>query len=137
MEKIKRKRKYMGTLFEKKLLLLIFASAVIPTAIVAAILYYLIFNLLAWQIGIPEAIAYNLIPVVRKINLIILISLPIIFLLIWMVALELSHKISGPLFRLERELEERIAGKGHGHIRLRPKDELKALVDKLNKLLNK
>ena len=127
----------MGTLFEKKLLLLIFASAVIPTAIVAAILYYLIFNLLAWQIGIPEAIAYNLIPVVRKINLIILISLPIIFLLIWMVALELSHKISGPLFRLERELEERIAGKGHGHIRLRPKDELKALVDKLNKLLNK
>ena len=127
----------MGTSFEKKLLLLIFASAVIPTAIVAAILYYLIFNLLAWQIGIPEEIAYNLIPVVRKINLIILISLPIIFLLIWVIALELSHRISGPLFRLERELEERIAGKGHGHIRLRPKDELKALVDKLNKLLNK
>jgi len=127
----------MGTSFQKKLLFLIFASAVIPTAIVAATLYYLIFNLLAWQIGIPEAIAYNVIPVVRKINLIILIFLPVIFLLIWIVALELSHRISGPLFRLERELEERIAGKGHGHIKLRPKDELKALVDKLNKLLNK
>jgi len=137
MEKIKRKKKYLGTSFQKKLLLLIFASAVIPAAIVGAALYYLIFNLLAWQIGIPEAIAYNLIPVLNKINLIILISLPVIFFLIWIVALELSHRISGPLFRLERELEERIAGKARGYIRLRPKDELKGLVDKLNRLLNK
>jgi hypothetical protein len=137
MEKIKRKKKYMGTSFQKKLLLLIFASAIIPTAVVSAVLYYLIFNLLAWQIGIPEAIAYNLIPVVRKINLIILVSLPLAFLIIWLVALELSHRISGPLFRLERELDEHIAGKGRGPIRLRPKDELKALVDKINKLINK
>jgi hypothetical protein len=137
MEKIKRRKKFMGTSFQKKLLLLIFASAVIPTAIVATALYYLIFNLLAWQIGIPEAIAYNLIPVVKKINLIILVSLPIIFFLIWVIALELSHRVSGPLFRLERELEERIAGKGQGHIRLRPKDELKVLVDKINRLLNR
>lgn len=137
MEHIKRKKKFMGSSFQKKLLLLIFASAVIPTAIVAAALYYLIFNLLAWQMGIPEAIAYNLIPVLKKINLIILIALPVVFLSIWFIALELSHRISGPLFRLERELDERIAGKGHGHIRLRPKDELRVLVDKINKLINK
>ncbi len=137
MEKNKRKKKFMGTSFQKKLLLLIFASAVIPTSIVAAALYYLIFNLLAWQMGIPEAIAYNLIPVVRKINLIILIALPIVFLLVWWIALELSHRVCGPLFRLEKELDERIAGKGHGHIRLRPKDELRVLVDKINKLINK
>ncbi|MDD4980609.1 MAG: hypothetical protein PHC54_05005 [Candidatus Omnitrophica bacterium] len=137
MEKIRRKKKYMGTSFQKRLLVLIFASAVIPTAIVSAVLYYLIFNLLAWHIGIPEIIAYNLIPVLRKINFIILISLPVIFLLIWLMAMELSHRIAGPLFRIERELEERIAGKGQGHIRLRPKDELKTLVDKINRLLNK
>jgi len=133
----KRKKKFLGTSFQKKLLLLIFASAIIPTAIVATALYYLIFNLLAWQIGIPEAIAYNLIPVLRKINLIILVSLPIVFFLVWLIALELSHRISGPLFRLERELDERIAGKGHGQIKLRPKDELRAIVDKINKLINK
>lgn len=137
MERIKRKKKFMGTPFQKKLLFLIFASAIIPTAIVAAILYYLIFNLLAWQIGIPEAIAYNLIPVIRKINLIILVSLPIIFFLIWLIALELSHRISGPLFRIEKELDERIAGRGHGPIRIRTKDELKTLVDKINKLINR
>ncbi|MFH0912974.1 MAG: hypothetical protein V1884_01650 [Candidatus Omnitrophota bacterium] len=138
MEKIRRKKKFMGTSFQKRLLFLIFTSAVIPTAIVSAALYYLMFNLLAWQIGIPEAIAYNLIPVVKKLNLIILISLPIVFLFLWFMALELSHRISGPLFRLERELEERIAGKGKGqHINLRPRDELKVLVDKINKLLNR
>lgn len=137
MEKIKRKKKYMGAPFQKKLLILILASAIIPAAIVGTVLYYLIFNLLAWHMGIPEAIAYNLIPVLKQMNLIVLISLPIIFFLIWIIALELSHRVSGPLFRIERELEERIAGKGQGPIRLRPKDELKGLVDKINKLLHK
>lgn len=116
---------------------MIFTSAVIPASIAVLSLYYLIFNLLAWQIGIPEAIAYNLIPVIKKINLIILISLPVVFLLIWIIALELSHRISGPLFRLERELDERIAGRGHGPIRLRRNDELRALVERINKLISK
>lgn len=138
MNKIKRRRKkYMGTALQKKILIMIFASAVIPTAIVSVALYYLIFNLLAWQIGIPEAIAYNLIPVLRKINLIIICSLPVIFLLIWFIALELSHRISGPLYRIEKELDERIGGKVHEHIRLRVNDELRVLVDKINKLINK
>lgn len=127
----------MGTVLQKKLLVLILASSVIPTAIVSVALYYLIFNLLAWQIGIPEAIAYNLIPVLRKINLIIVLSLPVIFLLIWFIALEISHRISGPLYRIEKELDERIAGKAHEHIRLRANDELRALVDKINKILHR
>lgn len=128
----------MATPIQKKLLILIFTSAVIPAGIAVAALYYLIFNLMAWQIGIPEAIAYNLIPVVRKVNLIIFITIPIALLLIWFLALELSHRIAGPLFRLEKELDERIAGKtGGGEIKLRKKDELKNLTDKINKLINK
>ena len=128
----------MATPIQKKLLILIFTSAVIPAGIAVAALYYLIFNLMAWQIGIPEAIAYNLIPVVRKVNLIIFITIPIALLLIWFLALELSHRIAGPLFRLEKELDERIAGKtAGGEIKLRKKDELKNLTDKINKLINK
>jgi hypothetical protein len=138
MEKNKRKKKFMATPIQKKLLILIFASAVIPAGIAVVALYYLIFNLMAWQIGIPEAIAYNLIPVVKKVNLIIFIAIPIALLSIWFVALELSHRIAGPLFRLEKELDERIAGKtSGGEIKLRKKDELRPLVDKINKLINK
>jgi hypothetical protein len=138
MKKNKRKKKFMATPIQKRILILIFASAVIPTSLAVVALYYLIFNLMAWQIGIPEAIAYNLIPVVQKVNLIISITIPIALLLIWFIALELSHRIAGPLFRLEKELDERITGKTSGvDIKLRKKDELKTLVGKINKLINK
>ncbi len=83
MMKSKRRKKYLGTSFQKKLLLLIFASAVVPALFVAVCLYYLIFNLLSWQIGIPEAIAYNVLPVAKRVSTIIFIALPIMFFVIW------------------------------------------------------
>lgn len=137
MENNKRKGKYLGTVFQNKLLFLVFASAVIPATIIALCMYYLIFNMMAWQLVIPESIAYNLVPVLRKANIIIIISIPIVLALIWTAALVLSHRIAGPLFRIEKELDERIAGVKQGPIRLRKKDELRPLVDKLNLILNK
>lgn len=137
MSQNKRKKKYIGTPLQKKILILIFASAVIPAGIVTICLYYLIFNMLAWQIGIPEAIAYNLIPVVTKVNMIILSALPVCLLIIWIIALELSHRIAGPIFRLEKELDARIAGEEYGPIKLRRKDELRTLAEKINKLVSR
>lgn len=137
MESNRRKKKLIGSPVQRKLLFLIIASAVIPTAIIAASLYYLIFNVMAAQIGIPEAIAYNLIPVIDQVNKIIWISIPIVLFLVWLIALELSHRITGPIYRLEKELDERISGKSHSPIRFRAKDEFKALADKINKLLTK
>lgn len=135
MTKNKRKKKFTGTSLQKKILILVLASAVIPAGITATCLYYLIFNMLAWQLGIPEAIAYNLIPVLKKINLIILTAMPAIFLIIWIIALELSHRIAGPLSRIERELDSRISGESSGPIKLRKKDEFSLLADKINKLM--
>jgi len=131
----KRKGKFIGTSLQNKALLLVFVAAVVPSAIIGACLYYMIFNMLAWQLGIPEAVAYNLIPVARKVNLIILIALPVTLFIIWLIALELSHRIAGPLYRLESELDERIEKKKSGPIQLREKDELKDLADKINKLI--
>lgn len=137
MESNKRRRKYMGTPFQNRLLFLVFASAVIPAVIVTLCLYYLIFNTLAWQMVIPESIAYNLIPVLQKVNLVLAIAIPISLLIIWFIALELSHRVAGPLYRLEKELDERISGAKHGEIRLREKDEFKVLAGKINKLITK
>lgn len=86
---------------------------------------------------IPEAIAYNLIPVAKKVTIIIFIALPVTLLIIWIMAVEMSHKIAGPLFRLDRELDNRITGQDHGHITVRKKDELRPLIDKINILLSK
>ncbi len=133
----KRRTKYLGTAFQKKLLFLVLAAALIPAAIIAICMYYLIFHMMGRQLGIPESIAYNLMPVLQKVNIIIAFAIPICLVLIWIIALELSHRVAGPFYRLEKELDERIAGKKHGPIMLRRKDEFKLLVDKINQLLTK
>jgi methyl-accepting chemotaxis protein len=132
-----RKIKFINTPVQNKTLILVFIAAIVPMAIVSVCLYYLIFNMLAWQLGIPEIIAYNLVPVARKVNIIILLSLPAALFVIWLVALELSHRIAGPVYRLEKELDDRLDGKKTGPIRLRKKDELHILADKINRLIEK
>ncbi|MFH1868795.1 MAG: hypothetical protein ABH843_07475 [Candidatus Omnitrophota bacterium] len=135
--KNKRRKKFIGTSVQNKTLMMVFAAAVIPAAIVGVCLYYFIFNLLAWQLGIPEAIAYNLVPVAKKINMVIMVVLPIALVSIWFMALELSHRIAGPIYRLEKELDKLLAGEKVSQIRLRKNDELKPLADKINRLVNK
>lgn len=137
MKSNKRKGKYLGTHFQNKLLFLVFASAIVPTVVVSLCMYYLIFNMMAWQLVIPESIAYYLVPVLRKVNLIIIIAIPVILAIIWTLALILSHRIAGPIYRMEKELDERIDGSKQGPIRLRKKDELKLLADKINKIICK
>jgi hypothetical protein len=137
MQNNKRRKMYLGTAFEKKLLFLVFASAVVPATIVAACMYYLIFNMMALQIAFPEAIAGILMPVLNKVNLIMAIAIPVCLALIWLACLGLSHRIAGPLYRIDKELDERIAGTKQGPIRLRQKDEFKLLVEKLNKVICK
>lgn len=131
----RRKAKYLGTPIQKKLLFFICIAALVPAGIVAVCLYYLIFNLLAGQLAIPEAIAYTLLPVAKRVNLIILFSLPMALIVIWLMALEFSNRVAGPLYRIEKELDRRISGEKKGAIRLRRKDEMKDLVDKINKIL--
>jgi len=137
MKENRRRKKFIGTPFQKKILLLVFVAMIVPAGIIAFCLYYLIFNLLAWQLGIPENVAYNLLPVAHRVNLIILIALPITLLVIWRIALELSHRIAGPLYRLEKELDERLVFDKKGPIQVRQKDELSSLAKKINKLIAK
>lgn len=133
----RRRKKFVDIPFQRKLLIFIFTSAMIPAVMVTICLYYLIFNLLAQQMVIPEAIAYNLIPVAKKVTIIIFIALPVTLFIIWVMAVEMSHRIAGPLFRLDRELDKRISGEDRGIIVVRRKDELQPLVDKINQLLDK
>jgi len=136
-KKNRRREKFLNSPFQKKMLLLIFIAAIVPSGIVTICLYYIIFNLLAAQLGIPEAIAYNLLPVARKVNIIILTTLPISLIIIWGIAVELSHRIAGPIFRLEKELDRVISGEQKTPLVLRKKDELKPLTEKINKIISK
>lgn len=135
--KNKRNRRYLGTAFQKKILFLVFAAATLPALLVGSCLYFLIFSLLAKQMIVPEAIALNLIPVLNMVNIIVLVATPILILLFWVFALEISHRVSGPLYRMEKELDAIIAGNKREMIRLRKNDEFQALVNKINKLISR
>ena len=120
-----------------KFLLLIMVSMLIPLILVGGCLYYLIFTLVAEQLGIPESIAYNLFPVIKQINLILLVGIPpiVIFLLLW--GIFLSHKFIGPLTRIEKEIKK-IADSGDSskRIRVRRNDAIKPIADAINKFLD-
>jgi len=109
----------------------------IPLVFVGGCLYYLIFTLLAEQLGIPESIAYNLFPVIKKINLILVLSIPPLFLILILWGISLSHRFTGPMERLEKELDK-ISEDGDytKRIRLRKYDDMKPIADAINKLMD-
>ena len=113
-------------------------SMIVPLVFVAGLLYYFVFTIMADQLGIPESIAYNLFPVINKINMILLLGIPPTLLILFMWGVVLSHRFSGPLERLEREVET-IAREGDfkKRIVLRKNDDIKPVADSINKLLDK
>jgi HAMP domain-containing protein len=131
--------KYLtGSHIQMTYLRLLMFSIIVPLIFVAGCLYYLMFKLMAAQIGIPEYIAYHLTPVLSKINLILLIGSPILLGVLLVLGIAVSHRFAGPLERLEMELKK-ITDKGdYKHrIHLRKSDDVRPIADAINKLLDK
>jgi len=123
---------------ELRYLRLLALSLILPTLVVGGCLYYLIFYLLAEQIGIPEAVVEELSPVVQKVNIFLMISIPILFLILISIGIFLSRKLAGPIERLEKELAEIVEGNPMSRrLKLRKNDELKPMVDDVNILLDR
>ncbi|MDP2940296.1 MAG: hypothetical protein Q8O13_09520 [Candidatus Omnitrophota bacterium] len=137
MKKNNKRQFFICNKFQKRILLLVFLSVLIPVVLTCACLYYLIFNIIANELVFPEAIAYSLIPSAKKVIIIILICVPFSLLITFWWAYYVSYKFAGPLSRLYRELDERIEGKTRAHIRFRKGDYLSELADKINALLDK
>ena len=109
----------------------------IPLLLVGGCLYYLIFTLVAEQLGIPESIAYNLFPVIKKINLMLAVSLPPLFLLLILWGAVLSHRFVGPIERIEKEIEKITkSGDYSKRLKVRKNDEIKPIADVVNRLLD-
>lgn len=133
----RRKKIFANKRVQLKYLVLLIVSMVVPLLFAIGCLYYLIFTLVAEQLGIPESIAYNLFPVVKKINAILTIGLPPLFLLLIWWGTILSHRFAGPLQRLEKELHKITHSGDYSHrIHLRKSDDVKPIADAINKLLD-
>jgi signal transduction histidine kinase len=117
---------------------LLVLSLILPTLLIGGCLYHLIFYLLAEQIGIPEAVVEQLSPVVQKVNIFLMVSIPILFLILISIGIFLSRRLAGPIERLEKELDGIVTGNlVSRRLQLRKGDELKPMVDSVNTLLDK
>jgi len=131
--------KYLtGSHIQMKYLGLLMLSMAVPLIFVGGCLYYLIFSIMAEQIGIPEYIARNMFPVISKVNFILLVGLPPLFALLMLWGVVLSHRFAGPVERLEGELKKVTEHENYSHrIRVRKNDDMKPIVDTINGLFGK
>ena len=133
-----RKKYITGEPMQIKYLMLLVLSMLIPLLFVGGCLYFLIFNIMAEQLGIPEYVAYNLFPVIKKINLILLVGFPPFMLLLLLWGVIVSHRIVGPLKRLKAELDNMAkSGDYTKRLKVRKYDDLKGLIDSINNVLGK
>lgn len=108
---------------------------VIPSLVLSAAIYCFIYYAVFKQMLIPEAIATTLLPAMKKVNIGLIIAAPVLLSIIIRKALLYSHRIVGPIPRLERELDKVIQGDYSVRIKTRNNDELRGLVNKMNSVL--
>lgn len=138
MKSVRKRRIYfVYNALERHYLRLIFIAAAVPTLIVGGCLYYLIFTIMAEHIGIPEFVAEVLLPVVDRVNFLLVILIPAAILVLLVIGLVLTHSLTGPIERIKIELDNIIAGDISHRIKVRRSDRLKPLVDNINTLLEK
>ncbi len=132
----KRYRTFANKL-HREIFFTVLAAALLPCFVVTIALYYLIFNVMSGQLGIPETIAYNIIPAARKVSLYLISAAPASVFIILLIAYQITYRIIGPFDRIVKELEDVAKGKKEDHITIRKKDKFQPLVDGINKLIDK
>jgi len=132
-----RLRFIMTNPLQRKYLILILFSMLLPVAVVGMCLYYVIFQLTAEQLAIPESIAANLIPVLHKINFLLAVSLPPLIVLLFIWGAILTHRLTGPIMRLEKDLKKIVEGDFSIRLKTRKNDALRSLAELINKAIDK
>lgn len=132
----RRIRYFVKKKLQFKYMLFVLLAMLVPTALCGGLLYYLIWQTVAAEVAIPEAIAETLIPALDKVNIILFITLPIVFFFMLLASIYISHKIAGPIYRVENELKEILNGNYSRRIKLRSHDELQEIADAINKILD-
>lgn len=110
---------------------------VLPVLLVAGCLYYIIFKILADEMVLPDVIARDLLPVIERINFLLLVGLPIVFIVILTWAVILVHKVIAPLERLEEDLVRIDGGDYSARLQVQHDHDLKPVADVINDLVAK
>lgn len=104
--------------------------------VIIGLTVYFTFNLVLSTAQLGRYAEARLGEVMGRLNLIFLVE-GLVFLLVGgYLTLRITHRIAGPLYRLERVIREEIDGVPF-EIKLRPGDEMQELAEALNELIKK
>jgi len=128
-----RRRKF---LVNKSIQLKLLAFAGLLIILCPAVLYYIVYYNVINEMLVPEAIIQVLFPALRKVNAVLLVLTPVALFMILRPFLAYTNKIAGPLYNVEKTLDEIAKGNLDQRVKLRSGDELKSFADKMNLALD-
>ena len=119
--------------FQLKYVGLILALMFMTAVICSYVVYYTVMITLGEKLAnvYPQG---RLVSMVRTVNFRIMLSIIFITPVVAVVGIYLSHKIAGPIFRMESFLKNMASGNFASRITLRKGDELVSLADGMNSL---
>lgn len=129
--------KYLNRSLQSRYLFILILSMIIPTAFVGACLYYFIFTVMAEQLAFPDVIANNLLPVIHRINFVLIVGLPGVFIILISWAMILSYKFISPLERLEEDIKKLDEGDYSVRLQINKDHDLRPIADIINDLVDK
>ncbi len=99
-------------------------------------MYYYIWTLLGEKLAnvYPQG---RLVGILKSANLILFTRLGLITPLVFVIAIVLSHRIAGPIYRIKKTLDEISKGDYAKRLHLRKTDELKDVADSINRAIDK
>lgn len=108
----------------------------IPTVVVGGCLYYLVLTVMAEQIALPDVIARDLLPVIQRINFILSVSLPVVFIVLLAWSFILSYRFVAPLERLEEDIKLIDEGDYSVRLQINKDHDLSPIADVINDLVD-
>ena len=131
--KFKRTKYWVSGRFQGKFVGLILLLIFLTAALCSYVIYY------TSMISFGEKLASiypqgRLVSVINTINVRIMITLLLVTPLVALIGIFLSHKIAGPIVRMERFMGDMASGNFTGKLVLRKGDELLMLADAINRL---
>ena len=132
--KFKRTKYFVSAKFQLKYVGLILLLMLVTALICSYFVYYTVMILMGEKLAsvYPQG---RLISIINMVNIRMMISLLLIAPVVAMIGIYLSHKIAGPIYRIESFLGEMAKGNFASRITLRKGDEFVPVADKIN-LLN-
>lgn len=129
--RVARKRYFILPAFQLRYIRFILLIMFGVGALAAWTVYYKAMILLGGKLAsvYPQG---RLVAIVKSVNIQILLSLLLMTPVVVLIAILLSHRIAGPIYRLEKTLAALAEGDIATRVTLRKRDELKSLADGIN-----